>query len=339
VFNTLKAHPVVAPGEASMSKFSRREFLRSSTAACGTAIGGATICSVFEPSLVLAQAKPAMHFPTAARERLAVATWPFRAEIESARNEYRDRMKPGLDLCDFLAKIPDEFGVSGLEPLSTHFSSTNGRYLQDFRKAIEDAHMHVVNIPVDNDFSFYDAEPANRKKAAENSRKWVDVAVAIGSPSVRTSMGDPKNSKPNVDMAAESLKLVTDYAARKNIQVNLENDNLVSEDAFFIVKVIEKVNHPYLHALPDFCNSMASDNATFNYQAVTAMFRHAYNICHVKDSEVGDGGKVYRVSMKLTFDIVKAANYEGYFSMEWEGPENPYEGTKRLIAESLNYLA
>jgi hypothetical protein len=72
---------------------------------------------------------------------------------------------------------------------------------------------------------------------------------------------------------------------------------------------------------------------------VTAMFRHAYNICHVKDSEVGDGGKVYRVSMKLTFDIVKAANYEGYFSMEWEGPENPYEGTKRLIAESLNYLA
>jgi len=59
----------------------------------------------------------------------------------------------------------------------------------------------------------------------------------------------------------------------------------------------------------------------------------------VKDSEVGDGGKVYRVSMKLTFDIVKAANYRGYFSMEWEGPENPYQGTKRLIAESLEFLA
>jgi len=163
--------------------------------------------------------------------------------------------------------------------------------------------------------------------------------VAIGSPSVRTSMGDPKNSKPNVDLAAESLKQVADYAAKKNIQVNLENDNLVSEDAFFIVKVIEKANHPFLHALPDFCNSMQTDNSSFNYNAVKAMFGHAYNICHVKNSEVGDGGKVYRISMKLTFDIVKAASYRGYLSMEWEGPENPYEGTKRLIAESLQYLA
>jgi sugar phosphate isomerase/epimerase len=322
-----------------MSRLSRRELLRSSAAACGAAIASSTAWSVFEPSLAHPQAKPAMNFPAAPRERLAVATWPFRAEIESAANEYRDRMKPGLDLRDFVVKIPNEFGVSGVEPLSAHFPSTDARYLQDFRKAIEDARMHVVNIPVDNEFSFYDAEPANRKKAVANSRKWVDVAVAIGSPSVRTSMGDPKNSKPNVDVAAESLKQVSDYAAKKNIQVNLENDNLVSEDAFFIVKVIEKANHPYLHALPDFCNSMATDNATFNYQAVTAMFAHAYNICHVKDSEVGDGGKVYRVSMKLTFDIVKAANYRGYFSMEWEGPENPYEGTKRLIAESLKYLA
>jgi len=280
-----------------------------------------------------------MHFPTAPRERLAVATWPFRAEIASAANEYRDQAKPGLDLRDFVVKIPNEFGVSGVEPLSAHFPSTDDHYLQGFRKAVEDARMHVVNIPVDNQFSFYDAEPANRKKAVANSRKWVDVAVAIGSPSVRTSMGEPKNSKPNVDVAAESLKQVSDYAAKKNIQVNLENDNLVSEDAFFIVQVIEKANHPFLHALPDFCNSMATDNAKFNYQAVTAMFAHAYNICHVKDSEVGEGGKVYRVSMKLTFDIVKAANYSGYFSMEWEGPEDPYEGTKRLIAESLKYLA
>jgi sugar phosphate isomerase/epimerase len=321
-----------------MSQLSRRELLRSSAAACGAVVAAST-WGVFESSLALAQAKPLMQFPIVPRERLAVATWPFRAEIESGSNEYRDRMKPGLDLRDFVVKIPDEFGVSGVEPLSAHFPSTNARYLQDFRKAIEDAHMHVVNIPVDNEFSFYDAEPANRKKAVDNSRKWVDVAVAIGSPSVRTSMGDPKNSKPNVDVAAESLKQVSDYAAKKNIQVNLENDNLVSEDAFFIVKVIEKVKHPYLHALPDFCNSMATDNAAFNYQAVTAMFAHAYNICHVKDSEVGDGGKVYRVSMKLTFDIVKAANYRGYFSMEWEGPENPYQGTKRLIAESLKYLA
>jgi sugar phosphate isomerase/epimerase len=323
-----------------MTKISRRELLRSSAIACGAALtAGPAGWSVFAPSLAFAQTKPSMSFPSEPRERLAVATWPFRAEIESPANDYRDRMKPGMDLRNWVAQIPEKFGVRGVEPLSSHFPSTDARYLQDFRKAIENAHLHVVNIPVDNEFSFFDAEAANRKKAIDNSKKWVDIAVAIGSPSVRTSMGDPKNSKPDVDLAAGSLEQLADYAAKKNVQVNLENDNLVNEDAFFIVKVIEKANHPYLHALPDFCNSMATDNAAFNYQAVKAMFEHAYNICHVKDSEVGEGGKVYRISMKLTFGIVKAANYRGYFSMEWEGPENPYEGTKRLIAESLQFLA
>jgi len=322
-----------------MNRSTRRELLRSSAVALGAGIVSApTIATLLETS-AFAQNKPDMKFPTVARERLSVATWPFRAEIDSPTNEYRDRMKSGMDLRDFVVTIPEKFGVQGVEPLSAHFPSTDAQYLAGFRKSLDKAKMFVANIPVDNDSSFYDAEPATRKKAIDNSKKWIDVAVALGSPSVRTSMADPKNSKPNVDAAAESLKQVAEYAAKKNIQVNLENDNLVSEDAFFIVKVIRKVNHPFLHALPDFCNSMTTDNAQFNYQAVKAMFDLAYNICHVKDSEVGDGGKVYRVSMKLTFDIVKAANYRGYLSMEWEGPENPYEGTKRLIAETLQYLA
>lgn len=84
---------------------------------------------------------------------------------------------------------------------------------------------------------------------------------------------------------------------------------------------------------------MTSGNEKFNYDAVAAMFQHAYNICHVKDSEVGDAGKVFRVDLKKTFGILNASGYKGYCSMEWEGPEDPYEGTKKLIAASLQYLA
>jgi sugar phosphate isomerase/epimerase len=172
----------------------------------------------------------------------------------------------------------------------------------------------------------------------ENGKKWVDVAVVLGSPSVRTSIAPANNSKPGVERTAESLRELADYAAAKNILVNLENDNLVSEDAFFVVKVIEKVNHPYVHALPDFCNSMNSGDEKFGYAALTAMFGQAYNICHVKDSEVGDAGKVFRVDLKRAFDILRASHFNGYCSMEWEGPEDSNVGTKKLIAASLEYL-
>ena len=57
-------------------------------------------------------------------------------------------------------------------------------------------------------------------------------------------------------------------------------------------KVIDAVNSPWLRALPDFGNSMMKGDEDFNYRAVDAMFRHAYNISHVKDSEV-DNGKVF----------------------------------------------
>ena len=322
-----------------MKNLSRRCLLRSSVAmAAGTLAWRANPLEMLAAARDSGQSGPRLNFPTAARDRLAVASWPFRAEIESATNEYRDKKLPGVDLRDFAVKVRERFGVPGVEPLSAHFPSTDERYLKNFREAIEKAGVHAVNIPVDNSFSYYDADAATRKKAIENGKKWVDVAVTLGAPSVRTSIAEAQNAKPNLDVTAESLHALVDYAANKNILVNLENDNLVSEDAFFVVKVIEKVNHPYLHALPDFCNSMASGNEQFNYAAVTAMFQHAFSICHVKDSEVGEQGKVFRVDLKKTFDILKASNYKGYCSMEWEGPENPYEGTRKLIAASLEYL-
>jgi sugar phosphate isomerase/epimerase len=321
-----------------MRTVSRRSVLRSGAGLVAASFVPGSI-ELFARATGAGQKTPDLQFPTDARERLAVASWPFRAEIESATNEYRDKKRTGMDLREFAVKVREQFGVPGVEPLSAHFPSTDERYLQGFREAIKKAGVHVVDIPVDNSFSFYDAEAVNRKKAIAHGKKWVDVAVVLGSPSVRTSIAEAKDSKPDVGRAAESIREVVEYAAGKNILVNLENDDLVSEDAFFVVKVIEKVSHPYLHALPDFCNSMASGNEKFNYEAVTAMFRHAYNICHVKDSEVGEQGKVFRVDLKRTFDILKASGYKGYCSMEWEGPEDPYDGTKKIIAASLQYLS
>jgi sugar phosphate isomerase/epimerase len=324
-----------------MKRFSRREMLRASGIAVGTAwaLGSGTDRGFASPANLGKSGRPDIKFPTATRERLAVASWPFRGYIESAKNEDRDRKLPGMDLREFAVRVMETFGVPGVEPLSTHFPSTDAAYLHGFREAIEKAGVHVVNIPVDNQHSYYEADPAVRKQAVTNGKSWVDVALILGSPSVRTSIAEAKNAKPSVDVAADEIRRLVEYAAAKNVVVNLENDNLVSEDAFFVVKVIERVNSPYLHALPDFCNSMQSGDEKFNYDAVTAMFGRAYNICHVKDSEVNDAGKVYRVNLKKSFRILQAVGYRGYCSMEWEGGGDPYVGTRKLLAASLENLA
>jgi sugar phosphate isomerase/epimerase len=103
--------------------------------------------------------------------------------------------------------------------------------------------------------------------------------------------------------------------------------------------VIEAVNNPYLRALPDFANSMLSGDADFNYRALQAMFQHAYNLCHVKDGEANDDDKLFKIDLKRSFEILKASNYRGYCSMEFDATGDPYAATSKLIEETIKYLS
>lgn len=317
-----------------MPRFSRRVFLRRSAV-----VTASTLALDWSREGWSSQSGPDIKFPTAVQDRLAVGSWPFRAFIEAPGNKWaRDPKLPGMDLKDFGAMIVKKFGLRNIEPLDFHFRSTEPTYIREVRAATEKAGAHVINVAVDMRASYYDPDAAQRSKAVENSRNWINIAAALGSPSVRLHIAGVRKVQPDVDRTAESLKQVAAHAAAKNVVANLENDDNFTEDPFFIVQVLEKVNNPYLHALPDFCNSMLTHDQEFNDRALRALFGHAYNIAHVKDSEVGEKDKLFTVDVAKCFEIAKASGYRGYFSMEWEGAGEPYAGTQKLIDLSLKYL-
>jgi sugar phosphate isomerase/epimerase len=276
-----------------------------------------------------------VQFPADARERIAIASYPFRDFIRGQRAGDVERR---MDLKDFAAHCGEKFNVRRIEPWNQHFRSTDAKYLEAFRASIEKTRGAVVNIAVDGDHSPYSADAAERDQAAAFSKKWIDVAVAIGSPSVRTNIAQAKGSKPDIGLTADTFQRVVEYASAKNVVVHLENDNPVSEDPFFLVQLIEKVNSPWLRSNPDFCNTLATGREEYAYEGIAAMFQYAYGICHIKDSETNERGQVFRVDMARTFGILKRANYRGYCSMEFDAPGDPYAGTAALIAQTLKYL-
>jgi sugar phosphate isomerase/epimerase len=318
-----------------MTSITRRSFLEKlSTLTAGGVLAG-TAPATFAAS---GQSVPHVVFPTAPRDRISVASYPFRAYIDAPGNRDRDPKLPGISLLQFPSEVATKFGVRNIEPLAQHFQSTDSAYLEQFRQALQKANAHVVNIPTDIRQSFYDADAATRRQAIDAAKKWVDVAVALNSPGIRTHVAGAKNSAPDVPRTVGSLREVAACAAQKNIVVTLENDDPVSEDAFFIVKVIDAVNSPYLRALPDFANSILTNDPATNYRAVEAMFQRAYNISHVKDGEVDDHGKQFTIDLKKTFDIAKSAHYRGYFSIEFDAPTDPYAPTTKLIEQTLQCL-
>jgi len=316
-----------------MEKFSRRDLFKRAAALSATLAG-----AVGNPTLFARPSGPHLDFPTEPRDRLAVASYPFRAFIERPGARSRDRKQPGMDLEEFAGMVVKRFNVRNIEPLSTHFRSLEMDYVHELRESVEKAGAHVINIPVDELRSFYDPDAGRRKEAVRAAKRWVDIAAALGSPSLRTHIVNVSKTAPDARLTSDSLREVAEYGGEKEVVINLENDDRVSEDPFFLVKVIEEVNNPYLHALPDFGNSMLTGDPKYNFDGLTAMFKHAYNISHMKDAEV-DNGKLVVVDVGKTFEIAKAAGYRGYFSMEWEGQGGPYEGTQKLIDLSLKYLA
>ncbi len=308
----------------------RRNFLKSLLAASSVAL-------IKQPAAAAQQ--PSCNFPADSRDRLAVTSYPFRAYIDYPNNHERNPKLPGMDLAQFPAFVAENFKIFNVNPLVNHMSSTSPKYLDSFRLAVEKAHSRLVDLGLPGG-RFYAADASVRQSAIDAGCKFVDIAAHVGSPSVRQHVEGSKGDKRDVALAAASLSKLADYGAKRNVVINLENDDPIAEDPFFLVAVMEKAGHPYLRGLPDFGNSLINHTAEYNHKAVGAMLQHVFNMCHVKDVVQNDFGKSAQVDLASLFQLAHQAGYRGFFSMEFESANiDPVTGTKRLVAETLQHLS
>jgi sugar phosphate isomerase/epimerase len=282
---------------------------------------------------------PDLQFPTHPRDRLAVTSWPFRGYIEGPANQGRNPSLPGMDIRDFPAMVVERFAVYNINPLLNHFRSTEPAYLESFREAVATARSHVVDLGLPGR-CFATTDTSTAEAAVRDGCKWIDIAAAIGSPSVRQHLSAQPGQPLQLEAAALNLARLAGYGSKRNVVVNLENDSASAEDPFFIVKAVEKADNPYLRTLPDFGNSIVKYGEEGNEKAVAAMLEHAFNMCHVKGMLQPDGNKTYQVDLKRMFAIARQSSYRGYFSMEFDSNGgDPFAGTTKLIDETLKYLS
>ncbi len=321
-----------------MSGVTRRQFVER--------CAGAAVGAWLMPTLASGRASggPSVKFPSNPRDRVAVAAYPFREYIVGWMGWDGKTPSPvpaaqQVELKDFAAHVAEKFTVHRIEPWSPLFPSTDAKYLEQFRAAVEKAGSGIANIAVDGHDSQYSPDAKVRETAVTTSKEWIDVAAALGSPSVRTHIEGTEGVKPDAALAADTLSRVAEYAAKKNVVVHLENDDPVSEDPFFLVQVIEKVKSPWVRALPDFGNSLAAHDEDFSNRAMEEMFAHAYGICHVKNGENDAQGKFVAVNLAHSFEILKKHGFKGYCSIEYDAPGDPYKATAELVEQTVKFLS
>ena len=216
-----------------------------------------------------------------------------------------------MDLKDFAAHVIEKFKINKIEPWTGHFPSTDAKYLEEFRPPWKKQGSR--GEPRGGWRTTAPMQPIARSASRPSrsaSSGWTMLQPS-SRPSIRTNIPRAKDSQPDLDRAAESLARVAEYASTKNIVVTLENDNPVSEDPFFLVALVEKVNSPWLHTLPDFGNTLAAKDPDYAYRGIDAMFGQAYCISHVKSSETNSKGITVHVDMAKTFGCYETARLQG----------------------------
>src|ERR1700758_2529619 len=145
-----------------MTMFNRRQFVE----VCAGATGAALL-----PNLARAASfGPPVHFPSDPRQRVSVAAYPFREFIVGWKGW--DGKTPSsvpraqqIELKDFAAHVAEKFNVHNIEPWGRVFPSTDPKYLEQFRTAVEKAGSAVVDIAVDDEYSQYSPDSAERERS------------------------------------------------------------------------------------------------------------------------------------------------------------------------------
>ncbi|SFI10794.1 TIM barrel protein [Planctomicrobium piriforme] len=302
---------------------SRRHFLGASLLGAAAGILGGR-------SLLASEARPLY--------KISLAEW----SLNRALFGKSDRK---LDHLDFAKTAKDEFGIEAVEYVNQFFfdKAKDTDYLGEMKKRAADNGVRSVLIMVDREGNLGDPDDAKRTQAIENHKKWVEAAAFLGCHSVRVNAASAGTWDEQVQLAADGLSRLTQFAEEHNLYVIVENHGGLSSNGKWLSEVMRRVDHPHCGTLPDFGNFRIKEGEMYDrYEGVAELMPFAKAVsakAHDFDEQGNETHTDYLRMMKIVLDN----DYHGFVGIEYEGKQlDEFEGirkTKALLERVRDELA
>ncbi|HUB34803.1 MAG TPA: TIM barrel protein [Bryobacteraceae bacterium] len=254
--------------------------------------------------------------------------------------DHPDDPKRTLDLLDLPQLYKERLGVHYIEPTCAHFASTEKDYLNEFKARVRKAGLEINQIslgalaqqrgqdmPI---MTISSPERTNRIAAIDLTKQWIDHAAYLGCPRVMLHQGHLAPEVRKETIAA--LQAMTDYGKSKNVKVTLE---LRQSDWHVIVELL-KATGCWMN-----CHSQNPP------EALRVMFPMTSGSMHLV---YGMGGRGRRggsrgnqpprdpdVVLHEQMQVIKAAHYNGIFSIEHGGPD-PFAAVQTVVKALLREM-
>ena len=286
------------------SSLSRRGFLQSTAAAAA---------AFTLPGFAAAAGKPLF--------RISLAQWSLHRALKGGK----------LDNLDFARETKKEFGIEAVEYVNQFFKdkAKDTDYLTEMKKRAAGEGVESLLIMVDGEGRLGDPDAAKRKQAIENHHQWVEAAKFLGCHAIRVNAASAGTYQEQVKLAADGLARLTEFGAKHDISVIVENHGGLSSNGAWLAEVMKTVDNDHCGTLPDFGNFGINRNKGDWYDRYTgvkelmpfakAVSAKTYDFDNKRPFVTIDSRWDKETDFLKMMKIVLDAGYKGWVGIEYEG--------------------
>ncbi|MFP5276730.1 MAG: sugar phosphate isomerase/epimerase family protein [Acidobacteriota bacterium] len=289
------------------SGINRRHFLFGTAAAAAASAFGR-----------LASAQAAA---TAAKlDRISLLTNDFNGLLPEIWDRNHQPAPLAIDMMDLPEQVADRLHLHHLEVCSFNLLSMDAAYIAEFKERMRKARSRVVDLIVELDppatayrgyISVCSPNPEIRAHAIEETKKWIDIAAALGSPSIMPDQG-VQYLPADLTPAIAGLKALVDYGKPKGVAVILE---------------------PRGERLDQLVQLIRGSGAYSNPQIATEaglqlLYPLARTVQHVS----------LRSHLAMAIPLSKKLGFKGWFSIETDGGADAWGQVQKVIDQLVEYL-
>lgn len=239
-----------------------------------------------------------------------------------------------LQPIDFPRISKEQFDIDAVEYVNAFFPDRQPKtgFVSDLKSRCEEVGVKSLLIMCDGEGNLGDPNSSARTTAIENHYKWIDAAIELGCHSIRVNAQSSGSYDEQMKLAADGLRRLTEHAAKKNINVIVENHGGLSSNGAWLAGVMKKVNLPRCGTLPDFGNFVldwGTKEEYDRYTGVEELMPYAKAVS-AKSHDFDEGGNEIHTNYERMIGIVLDTGYRGYIGVEYEGNKmSEFEGIIR----------